>query len=178
MTKVSPTPDNTDMSKIAPCGRKNVHDPAEPSTENPDWAEILVRFLREKGLRLTDQRRKIASIALSKGSHFEIQELVRDVRSEAPAISPATVYRNVKTLCEAGLLQETLENRSGVTLYERHEAGHHDHIVCLDCGMIFEFHNPAVERAQERAIQALGFKETRHQHVVYARCEKLSKKSP
>ena len=163
------------MVKTAPCGRKKVQEPGHGDRDSQVWEEILSNFLREKGLRLTGQRQKIAGIALSKGSHFEIQELVRDVRGLHPEISPATVYRNVKTLCEAGLLQETLESRSGVTLYERSETEHHDHIVCLDCGNIFEFHNPAIEKAQNRAISALGFRESRHQHVIYARCEYLKK---
>lgn len=158
------------MLKSAPCGRKNVLETRSPVGSSEHWEDVLTRFLRDKSLRLTDQRRKIASIALSHGSHFEIQELVREVRRKHVEISPATVYRNVKTLCEAGLLQETLESRSGVTLYERAESEHHDHIVCLDCGLIFEFHNAAIEKAQTKAIRAMGFHETRHQHVIYAKC--------
>ena len=163
------------MLKSAPCGRKKVHEPSSTGGAPESWEEVLARFLREKSLRLTDQRRKIASIALSHDRHFEIQELVREVRKNHPEISPATVYRNVKTLCEAGLLQETLESRSGVTLYERTESGHHDHIVCLDCGLIFEFHNAAIEKAQTKAIRTMGFIETRHQHVIYAKCELIKK---
>jgi Fur family ferric uptake transcriptional regulator len=158
------------MLKSAPCGRKNVLETRSPVSSSDPWEDVLTRFLRDKNLRLTDQRRKIASIALSHGSHFEIQELVREVRRKHAEISPATVYRNVKTLCQAGLLQETLESRSGVTLYERTESEHHDHIVCLDCGLIFEFHNAAIEKAQTKAIRAMGFHETRHQHVIYAKC--------
>ncbi len=163
------------MLKTAPCGRKKVQEPAPTGESLDSWETILTVFLREKSLRLTDQRRKIASIALSHDSHFEIQELVREVRKSHPEISPATVYRNVKTLCEAGLLQETLESRSGVTLYERTESEHHDHIVCLDCGLIFEFHNAAIEKAQTKAIRAMGFFETRHQHVIYAKCDLIKK---
>jgi Fur family ferric uptake transcriptional regulator len=163
------------MVKPAPCGRKKAPETRPAALSGPDWKTHLTTFLREKGLRLTGQREKIASIALEKESHFEIQELVRDVRKLHSDISPATVYRNVKTLCEAGLLQETLESDSGVTLYERFESGHHDHIVCADCGQIFEFHNPAIERAQSKALGALGFEETRHQHVIYARCKLLKR---
>lgn len=163
------------MVKPAPCGRKKVPE-TRPATQNgQDWKTHLTAFLREKGLRATEQREKIARIALEKETHFEIQELVRDVRKVHSDISPATVYRNVKTLCEAGLLQETLESDSGVTLYERFESGHHDHIVCSDCGLIFEFHNAAIERAQTQALRALGFEETRHQHVIYARCRLLKR---
>lgn len=163
------------MVKSAPCGRKKVRDPSSAGEVPGSWEMVLTGFLREKSLRLTDQRRKISSIALTQDSHFEIQELVREVRKVHPEISPATVYRNVKTLCEAGLLQETLESKSGVTLYERTESGHHDHIVCLDCGLIFEFHNAAIEKAQTKAIRAMGFLESRHQHVIYAKCELISK---
>ena len=163
------------MAKQLPCGRKRSALMSESDSKNSEWRSILGNFLKKEGLRLTEQREKIAKIALGKKTHFEIQELVKEVRREHSDISPATVYRNVKTLCEAGLLHETLESRSGVTLYEQSDGGHHDHIVCLDCGEIFEFHNAAIEKAQEKAVADLGFREIRHQHVIYAHCEDFKK---
>jgi len=152
-----------------PCGRPR---PPTPSAARPsiDWKAELNQYLKEKGLRATKPREQVAEIALHQETHFEIQTLIREVQQKHPDIGPATVYRSVKTLCEAGLLSETLQNDGGVTLYEPYEEEHHDHIICVDCGEIFEFHDEGLERAQDKAIKAMGFAEAKHKHVIYAKC--------
>ena len=138
------------------------------------WRETLSEYLKKEGLRSTGQREKVAEIAFHHGSHFEIQTLAREVQLIYPEISPATVYRSVKTLCDAGLLNETLQSKTGVTLYETTDAEHHDHVVCMDCGEIFEFHDEGMESAQEKAVAKLHFEPLSHKHVIYAKCGLLA----
>ncbi len=159
-----------------PCGRKKSQIPAKIGHETPDWKPILNRYLRDKKLRSTSQREKVAELIFAKKGHFEIQSLIKDVQIRYPDIGPATVYRTVNTLCEAKLLEESLQSRSGVTLYEPVEEDHHDHLICTDCGEIFEFHDETIEEAQNKALKKMGFIETRHKHVIYARCSELMKK--
>jgi Fur family ferric uptake transcriptional regulator len=175
------------MKSTLPCGRPAPHhSSAKPTSKNQkapqkdpkqNWKPILTEYLKKQGLRTTPQRDRVAEIALAHQSHFEIQTLIREVQSAYPDISPATVYRNVATLCDAGILRETLQSQTGVMLYEAAEDDHHhDHIVCLDCNEIFEFHDDAQEKAQQLAIQNQGFIEQRHQHVIYAHCVHFQKK--
>jgi Fur family ferric uptake transcriptional regulator len=164
------------MSKTLPCGRKNTMNPITAPSEKKDWKTMLNHFLKQKGLRATRQRDQIANVALSRNSHFDIQTLIKEVRARHKEISPATVYRSVKTLCEAGILNETLQTHNGIALYEASFEEHHDHLVCMDCGEIFEFHDAGVEKAQNKAVQALGFEEVRHRHVVYAHCDLYQKR--
>jgi Fur family ferric uptake transcriptional regulator len=167
------------QSASLPCGRKKqkIAPNADSATTSEPWRPILNNYLKQQGLRATPQREKVAEVALSRKSHFEIQTLIKEIQERFPEISPATVYRSVKTLCEAGLLSETLQNHTGVTLYEAHDDEHHDHIVCLDCGEIFEFHDEGMELAQTKAIEVLGFEAARHKHVIYAKCAYLAKKN-
>jgi Fur family ferric uptake transcriptional regulator len=117
----------------------------------------------------------VAELIFTKKSHFEVQTLIKEVQAKHPEIGPATVYRSVNTLCEAGLLHESLQTHDGVTLYEAHEDEHHDHIVCTDCGEIFEFHDESIEDAQNKAIKKMGFVPAKHKHVIYAKCSLLKK---
>ncbi len=133
--------------------------------------------MKSKGLRITPQRDQVTEIALQQEDHFEIQFLINETQRIYPKISPATVYRTVSTLCEAGLLSETLQSNTGVTLYEvHHSAEHHDHIVCMDCGKIVEFHDEQMEEAQQAVTRKLSFEQVRHKHVIYARCGLLKRK--
>ncbi|NDF15548.1 transcriptional repressor [bacterium] len=162
------------MPKTLPCGRKQAPH-AHSGAHTNEWKGLLDRYLKEKSLRATRPREQVAEVAMSRETHFDIQTLIKEVRLIHPEISPATVYRSVNTLCEAGILTETLRSQGGVTLYESALEEHHDHVVCMDCGEIFEFHDASVEKAQHKAIESMGFEEVRHRHVVYARCTRLKK---
>ena len=159
-----------------PCGRKRNAHSSKNHPKNVDWKAILDQFLKSKKLRATIQREKVAELIFAKKSHFEVQTLIKEVQEKYPEIGPATVYRSVNTLVEAGLLHESLQTNAGVTLYEAHEDEHHDHIVCMDCGEIFEFHDESIEDAQNKALKKMGFTPVKHKHVIYSKCSLLQKK--
>jgi Fur family ferric uptake transcriptional regulator len=50
------------------------------------------------------------------------------------------------------------------------DAEHHDHLICLECGHVLEFHNEAIEREQERVARSFGFNVIRHRHELYGLC--------
>ena len=154
------------------CGRKRANPPKITIPES-SWKETLNQFLKAQGLRATLPRENVAEIIFNWKNHFEVQDLIREVQVKYPDISPATVYRTVKTLCEAGLLNETLQSHSGVTLYEPSHEDHHDHVICIDCGEIFEFHDEELENAQTKAVKKLHFEPVKHRHVIYANCKYL-----
>jgi Fur family ferric uptake transcriptional regulator len=158
-----------------PCGRKKPSNTHKNTSKNADWKLILNRYLKEKKLRSTVQKVKVAELIFSKKSHFEVQTLVKEAQQSYPEIGPATIYRTVKTLCDAGLLHESFQSHSGVTLYEAQEDEHHDHVVCMDCGEIFEFHDESMEEAQTRAIKKIDFQVVKHKHVIYAKCALLDR---
>jgi len=158
-----------------PCGRKKSAHHSKNNEKAADWRLILNKYLKDKKLRSTTQRDRVAEMIFSKKSHFDVQTLIKEVQSKHPEIGPATIYRSVNTLCDAGLLQESLQSTAGVTLYEPHEEEHHDHIICVDCGEIFEFHDEAIEDAQSKALKKMSFQATRHKHVIYAKCSYFAK---
>lgn len=155
------------MPKKLPCGRPL------PESVRPfgDWKKKLDAYLDEKKLRRSDQRERIVEIALAQPGHFNVQQIVRKIQDAHPGIGAATVYRNVRVLCDAGILKETLVDSEGQAFYEAWDEDHHDHVVCADCGHIFEFHDEKIEAAQRRAVEKIGFRELRHRHVIYASCE-------
>ncbi len=158
-----------------PCGRKKPSIHPKNLQKSADWRGALTRYLKEKKLRATTQRERVAELIFAKKSHFDVQTLIKEVQGRHSEIGPATIYRTVNTLCDAGLLQESLQSNSGVTLYEAHEEEHHDHIICVDCGEIFEFHDETIEDAQTKALKKMGFQATKHKHVIYAKCSMIAK---
>lgn len=134
------------------------------------WKKQLKAYLTENGLKFTEQRWKIVELILSTSGHLDAQALVEQVKKRHAGIGAATVYRSIKVLCDAEILKESLTDNTGTVFYEFSDGAHHDHIVCLDCGEIFEFYDLKMESLQSAAVEKMDFKEVKHRHVVYANC--------
>jgi len=142
-----------------------------------EWQERLRVFLSNSGLKYTEQRWAIARLILaSTGQHMDAQSLFRRVKDVYPDIGVATVYRNLKVLCEAGLLEESHQRTDGTVLYELPHHEHHDHIICLDCGEILEFSDDKIESLQTQIAKRMGFTLETHRHVIHGHCEFLKKR--
>ncbi len=137
------------------------------------WEEKLQAYLDSQGLKHSSQRVKIMQYILLLPGHFRVQDIAREIQSVSPGIGAATIYRNIKTLCDAGIVRETLVDQDGQTVYELLDDDHHDHIVCLDCRQIFEFHEEEIENLQNSLTQKMKFSEAQHRHVIYAHCDFL-----
>jgi len=157
--------------KLLPCGRVKTNHGASPSQKQLDaWQKQLRSYLISQDLKYTEQRWKIVELILSTGGHLDAQALVEQVKKRHSDIGAATVYRSIKVLCDAKILKESLIDASGRVIYELFDDQHHDHIVCLDCGEIFEFCDEKIEVLQSAVVEKMDFKEIRHRHVVYAHC--------
>lgn len=121
---------------------------------------------REKGLKMTKQRRVIARVLSESDDHPDAQALFRRASRVDPRISQATVYRTVRLFEETGIL-ERLDFGDGPKRYEEAAGEHHDHLIDIDTGAVIEFHNPEIERLQEEVARKLGFKLVDHRMELY-----------
>ncbi len=132
--------------------------------------DLFNAYLEEKGLKSTKQRYYIADTFFRTNTHISLDELFRKVRRKFPKIGFATVYRTMRLLTECGLAIER-QFGDGQTRYENvPEDGHHDHIICIKCSRIEEFHNQKIEELQEETARKLGFKVIRHKLELYGYC--------
>lgn len=119
-----------------------------------------------QGLRMTDQRRTIATLLDSITDHPDVEELYRRVNEVDRSISLATVYRTVKLFEESGIL-EKLEFGDGRARYEDADREHHDHLINIQNGEVIEFINSDIEQLQEKIAKDLGFKLLGHKLELY-----------
>ncbi|TQR33667.1 transcriptional repressor [Campylobacter sp. MIT 99-7217] len=93
----------------------------------------LIDLLKEHDLKATPQRLCVLKI-LKRHEHPNIDELYADIKKEYPSISLATVYKNLNTLQEQGLVVEVnVPNQK--TYYDIYEEPH-IHVICSKCGHI------------------------------------------
>ena len=130
-----------------------------------DTKSIIFRC-EDQGLRMTDQRRTIATILESVIDHPDVEELYGRINKVDKSISLATVYRTVKLFEELEIL-EKLEFGDGRARYEDADREHHDHLINVQNGEVIEFVNSDIEKLQEKIAQELGFKLLGHKLELY-----------
>ena len=121
---------------------------------------------KQKGVRLTDQRRLIAKVMSESASHPDVDELHRKVNKLDAKISIATVYRTVKLFEESGIVAKH-DFKGNKARYEQAPQEHHDHLIDINTGEIIEFVNDDIEKLQKKAAEKLGYKLVDHRLELY-----------
>ena len=143
--------------------------------EHPDIQERFARYLSTRSLKLTSQRERIFNRAFATHDHFTAETLYDWMREEdGPRVSRATVYRTLNLLEEGGFIG-SLDTGRGEVIYE-HLLGHphHDHLICLACGSIEEFHQDEIEALQAEIARSRGFRLVRHTLRLEGYCQNCS----
>ena len=125
---------------------------------------------KEKGVRLTDQRKVIAKVLSESkeiyGSkdHPDVDELHKRVTVIDDKISIATVYRTVKLFEEAGILIKH-DFKAGKARYEISD--NHNHLIDINSGEIVEFVDKDIEVLQKKVAKKLGYNLVDHKLELY-----------
>lgn len=144
-------------------------------------ADLFEKFLKQRGLRLTRQRGEILRAIFATHKHVSAEELYDMIRQRDAAnelkISRATVYRTLALLVEGGFIQQLDLHQEQGTLYEHVMGhGHHDHMVCLNCGRIIEFMDDDLESIQDQVVMKHGFHASWHRLNIYGTCANCLKR--
>jgi Fur family ferric uptake transcriptional regulator len=133
--------------------------------------QMLQRHLNAQGLKRTRRREQILEVLLSLPGHVTMEQLVGQVARVHPRIGQATVYRTVKLFEEAGILdRHRLQGAQPHFELVTPRADHHDHLLCVRCGRIFEFRDPVIEARQEALAAQHGLRILSHSHVIRGEC--------
>lgn len=128
--------------------------------------------LQNVGLKATLPRLKILSLfETSNERHLTAEDIYRVLLNEHEDIGLATVYRVLTQFEQAGLLIRH-HFESGKAVFELNKGGHHDHLVCLQCGRVEEFCDSDIEKRQEQIARDRGFAIREHSLHLYVDCVK------
>ena len=130
------------------------------------------RNLKSIGLKATYPRLKILDLfQSSEPRHLTAEDVYRTLMNEGMDIGLATVYRVLTQFEQAGLLERHYFE-SGKAVFELNEGGHHDHLVCMQCGKVEEFFDAEIERRQNQIATERGFAIREHALYIYADCQR------
>ena len=125
--------------------------------EEKDSLKNLKESLKRRGMRLTKARKKIIEILARSKKHLTPDEIYSILKKSCPSAGYATVYRTLRILTDEKVTRKRRFNER-ISVYElASENKHHDHIICLKCGLIKEFKENKIERLQEEIARRFGF---------------------
>ncbi len=128
--------------------------------------------LRKAGLKVTLPRVKILEILENnENRHMSAEDVYKSLLEADEDIGLATVYR-VLTQFEAAELVTRHHFEGGHSVFEMNQGGHHDHIVCRQCGKVTEFLDETIERCQKKVAKKAGFSIRDHSLIIYGDCTK------
>jgi Fur family ferric uptake transcriptional regulator len=108
--------------------------------------------------------------------HATPEEVAEKVRSTHPGINLSTVYRNLETLENVGLVLHTHLGHGGATYHAAEELTHL-HLVCSDCGVIGDAPIESAANFVNTLSDDYGFKTDVTHFAVYGLCSKCAAKA-
>jgi len=140
----------------------------EPTQQMGDaMTSGLIEKCLNNGIRMTSQRQIILGVIEGSEDHPDVDQLYRRAVEEDRTISIATVYRTVKLLEEAGVI-DRLEFGDGRARYE--ESGeHHEHLVDIETGEVIEFYHAELEALKEQIAREMGYELVDHRLELFGR---------
>ncbi len=131
--------------------------------------------LKKAGLKATLPRLKILSILeAAQVRHMTAEDVYKSLLEAGEEVGLATVYRVLTQFETAGLvIRHNFEG--GRSVFEMNQGHHHDHMVCVECGKVFEFYDSAIEERQRLVAGKAGFVMEEHSLYIYGMCQGMKK---
>lgn len=126
--------------------------------------------------RNTIQRQLVIAAVRILADHPTAEEVYDQIVRDYPDISKGTVYRNLNSLVESGLLNK-VSVPSGADRYD-HILARHYHIKCICCGTFMNVENiDYIQGLDEKVAEVTKYKMNHHDIVfsgVCPACQKMA----
>lgn len=132
-----------------------------------------IEQLRQENIRITPQRYAVLEYIIHSESHPTADEIYQALVAEFPGVSVATIYNNLRTFKEHGLIQE-MKFGDDSSRFDTISKPHY-HVICKKCGQIQDFYYPGLVDVEMAVGQLTGFLIEEHRLEVYGLCPSCQK---
>ena len=132
----------------------------------------LRQLFHRHGLAATHQRQIIYEAAMVPPGHASPEAIYDRVRKKIPGVSLATVYKNLRTFIDCGLLGR-VSLHSGSLRVESNPEPHH-HLVCIRCKSIVDLEEKELAPIRFRHKLPYGFRAQRVAVDILGICKACS----
>jgi Fur family peroxide stress response transcriptional regulator len=135
-----------------------------------DESRSFRAICQENGIAVTHQRQVLYEVMKSMHGHPSPEEVYAKVKKKVPAISLATVYKNIHLFVESGVFREVSMHHGSVRVEMNGEA--HHHMVCSKCKAITDIGEEELGLVAKRKKLPGGFLVERYAVDVIGVCAK------
>ena len=135
-----------------------------------DVSRSFREICQENGIAVTHQRQVLYEVMKSMHGHPSPEEVYAKVKKKVPAISLATVYKNIHLFVESGVFREVSMHHGSVRVEMNGEA--HHHMVCSKCKAITDIGEEELGLVAKRNKLPGGFLVERYAVDVIGVCAK------
>ena len=129
----------------------------------------MVQRLRDRGWRLTAQRRVVAEVLAGEHVHLTADAVYSRAQRLLPEISLATVYNTLNELVDMGEVLE-ISTGDGPKRYDPNTTAPHHHLYCVGCGALRDVTPEGTDRLTLPGSQQHGFELLDVDIVFRGRC--------
>jgi Fur family peroxide stress response transcriptional regulator len=136
-------------------------------------ARSFRELCREQGIAATHQRQVLYEVMKTMHGHPSPEEVYAKVKKKVPAISLATVYKNIHLFVESGVFREVSMHHGSLRVEMNDEA--HHHMVCSKCKTITDIGEKELGLASKQDKLPGGFLVERYAVDVIGICAKCQR---
>lgn len=130
---------------------------------------VFRRKLKSEGLKYTPERAHILDAVIRRESVFEADQLMESMRKGGYRVSKATVYRTIKLLAEAGIIQQVLFDNDQSHYQLAYGRSASALLVNVDTRAISSVEIPELAILRDRVCREAGLIPEGTRLVIYAR---------
>jgi len=139
--------------------------------------ERITSILRQRGYKLTPQRRAVLDVIAHNQGHLTPAALYDRVHQQYPGIGLVTIYRALGLLARLGLICEVHAGGNCRSYLLRGPSEHHHHLICSGCGTVVDFADCDLAQVTERISRKTGFEIDSHLVEFVGRCQDCRQKT-
>jgi Fe2+ or Zn2+ uptake regulation protein len=133
-----------------------------------ETTEQISARLRQRGYRVTPQRRTVLGILMEADDHLSASQIYLRARARLPGVTGPTIYRTLAFLERNDLAYPTF-TPDGRLAYEIAARAHH-HLVCRNCGREIGIDHAQLRSLYRRLEKYSGFKLTGSHLTFFGLC--------
>lgn len=132
---------------------------------------VFRRHLKSLGQKYTPERAKVLDALIQMDDLFQADQLQEAMKSAGHRVSKATVYRTIKLLQDAGIIQQVLFDAEHAHYQLAYGRAPRDLLIRVDTNEVIRIDVPELARIRDRICREMGLRADGHRFQIFASAE-------